>query len=176
MGSTAAGPEPLLKQRWQEIAAFALIAQAPDLDFVPGLLMGQPALFHHGVSHSLGAAVIAGVLAAVLAGLLARSFDGLKGKAWRWGLVIFLIYLAQVGLDALNADTSEPYGVPLWWPFSGEYVMADPPLFLDVRRHPLAWATVWHNLKQLGLELLLIGPFTALAMWWRRRRLLALTR
>ena len=31
---------------------------APDLDFIPGLILGRPNLYHHGISHSLGAAVI----------------------------------------------------------------------------------------------------------------------
>gem|GEM_PF-2763000 len=43
---------------WYAFAAFA--ANAPDLDFLPGILIDTPFAFHRGLSHSLLAAVIFG--------------------------------------------------------------------------------------------------------------------
>ncbi|MGD9124507.1 MAG: metal-dependent hydrolase [Desulfarculaceae bacterium] len=148
---------------WRDVVVFAAVAQAPDLDFLPGLILGQPEAFHHGVSHSAGFALLAGLI-------MAWVFRK-QGQAWRWGLISALVYFAQVGLDALTADSSSPYGVPLWWPISGEYVMASHPIFMDVRRQPLGWANLWHNLGAAGLEALILGPPTALMVWFRSRHL-----
>jgi hypothetical protein len=34
----------------------------PDFDFLPGILIGDPSVFHHGVSHSFAFAVSFGVV------------------------------------------------------------------------------------------------------------------
>lgn len=47
---------------WPVLALFAAIA--PDLDFLPGMLIGDPNRFHHGPTHSITAA---GVFTIVLA-------------------------------------------------------------------------------------------------------------
>jgi LexA-binding, inner membrane-associated putative hydrolase len=53
------------------------MANAPDLDFVPGILAGAPATYHQGGSHSLAFAAAAGVTGAVMlhavVGTVARS-------------------------------------------------------------------------------------------------------
>ena len=40
------------------------MANAPDLDFLPGSLMGKPALFHRGITHSVGFALAASAMIA----------------------------------------------------------------------------------------------------------------
>jgi len=49
---------------WYVFAAFA--ANAPDLDFLPGILVDTPFAFHRGLSHSLFAAVIFGAIILLL--------------------------------------------------------------------------------------------------------------
>ena len=39
---------------WRKLALYLFAANAPDLDFIPGLLIGQPDRFHHGAGHSVG--------------------------------------------------------------------------------------------------------------------------
>jgi membrane-bound metal-dependent hydrolase YbcI (DUF457 family) len=50
------------------------MATAPDLDFLPGLLVGKPALFHQSITHSLGAAMLVSLGAAGVWSLRSRSF------------------------------------------------------------------------------------------------------
>ena len=59
--------DPLL---WLAVVA----ANAPDFDFLPGLLLGNEGLYHRGAGHSLGGAFIfsSAVFAAVMA--LTRSW------------------------------------------------------------------------------------------------------
>jgi len=40
----------------------AFMAVAPDLDFIPGIIVGKPTLYQQGLSHSLGFAVLIGNL------------------------------------------------------------------------------------------------------------------
>jgi len=157
LGPLVAWRRPLLGP-WADLALFAALSQLPDLDFLPGILFAdRPDAYHHGVSHSLGAALLVGLLAAL--------YGRTRGDAWRWGVLGLVLVLGHVVLDAIGQDTSYPYGVPLWWPLSGDYVIADWAFFLDIRRRPLGWDIVWHNLRAMGLEVLVLGPPAALALW-----------
>jgi inner membrane protein len=82
----------------------------------------------------------------------------------------FVLVLAHALVDALGRDYRPPYGVPLAWPLDGRYLIAEWAFFLDVRRGPLGWDVMWHNLKAMGLELAVLGPPAALVLWLRTRR------
>ena len=146
---------------WKDLIFFAALAQAPDLDFIPGIVLGKPDAFHHGVTHSMGFALLFGLVMA----WLGKKRD----QALRWGLAGGAIYLAQVLLDVIALDTRPPYGVPLWWPLSGDFVQSHWTIFLDVRRWNLTWAVVWHDIRAMGREILLLGPPLALVLWARRQ-------
>jgi inner membrane protein len=89
----------------------AFAAVAADLDFLPGILLGRPALHHQGASHSfLAAALVSGILAAVAA-------RGRRGFAGAW-LALFLAYSSHLALDLVGPDRRPPYGIPLLWPLS----------------------------------------------------------
>jgi inner membrane protein len=106
-----------------------IVANLPDLDFLPGLIIDQPAKFHHGPSHSL----LVGIITGILVYLVARPFFSEISK--RRLLLIFLIAgISHTLLDFLAVDTSFPYGVPLFWPFSEIYQISTVPIFLDVIR------------------------------------------
>ena len=49
------------------LAGAVLMANAPDLDFLPGILVGAPAAYHRGVTHTAGALVVVSVAAWVVA-------------------------------------------------------------------------------------------------------------
>jgi membrane-bound metal-dependent hydrolase YbcI (DUF457 family) len=146
----------------RDVLLFALVAQLPDLDFIPGLLMGVPAAFHHEQSHSLGAAC----LAAGLAALWGRR----QGQAGRWGLAVGLSYFLHVLIDWATMDFRPPLGVPLWWPLSSEYFLAASPIFLDVKRGAPDWELLAHTTKAFARELLILGPPFLLLGWFSLRR------
>ena len=164
VGTLAAWPRPLMRTPLRDAALFALFAQAPDLDFIPGIMIGEPAAFHHGISHSLGFAFLAGLVMSWVGYL-----RGGKTGALRWGVALGLVYLFQVLLDAVGLDTKPPVGVPLLWPFTGAYFYLDPPLFGDVRRS-FDWPTILHNLRVAGVEALCFGLPALLVLWYRIRR------
>jgi inner membrane protein len=104
---------PVPQSRLRLIGAYLFAANAPDLDFLPGLLVGDLAKFHHGPSHSIGFAFLFGLLACLFFSRRLYPF-----------VIAFSLYLSHVSLDYLVEDPSSPFGVPLFWPFSQKYFMA----------------------------------------------------
>jgi inner membrane protein len=156
---------------WRKLALYLVAANAPDLDFIPGLLIGQPDRFHHGASHSIAFAV----LFALVFGLLSHI---MKIDSVRSSLpILFGLYLSHLGLDCLSIDTSAPYGMPLFWPVSDTYYKAAVGVLPDIRRcnssnYFFASLFSLHNLRSVCLELLLFLPpaFFATALKGRRRQ------
>lgn len=131
----------------------------PDLDFVPGLLVGDPARFHHGWSHSVGAAAVVGLLVWWLAS------DGNV----RIAAIVFLAYASHVALDWATADPSVPVGVPALWPLLDAYVIS-PVMILPRVIHSSASPFNLHNLGVAAREVLLLGTPTLGLLWFRHRQ------
>jgi len=87
-----------------------LMANVADLDILPGLLTRRPPDATHGrVSHSFGAAIIAGAGAGLSA----------KARGRRFGprfLQAVAAYGSHVALDYLGKVPED--GLPIWWPLS----------------------------------------------------------
>ena len=158
------------RPQWPIVVLYLVVANAPDLDFVPGLLVGEVGRYHHGITHSIGFAAVVG---------FAFSF-GLylyKGAViWRNFLILFSLYFSHVVLDYLSMDTSLPRGVPIYWPLGSEYHIAPFALFSDITRVSSSSAGFisslfsLHNLWSMCVEFLVFFPF-ALLLFTRRRRL-----
>jgi inner membrane protein len=149
---------------WCDLALCLAAANLADADFLPGLLLGTPDRFHHGVSHSFGAAVL--VATAV----------------WGWGwwragrrpaaraLLVGGLYLSHVLIDWMTIDGRPPIGVPFFWPCSDSYLQCPVPVFLDIQRvAALTWPVLRHNLTAVLLEIAILLP-PGLALMLRRRR------
>ncbi len=131
-------------------------ANAPDLDFVPGILIGDPDRFHHGPSHSLGAALLFGIICT----LAARAFR--VRRPIRFGLLMTIAFISHLVLDMFSIDRRPPAGVPLLWPFSQHYFVVPIALFLDIKRNRDAGnffssLLVSHNLIAMAWEFVVMG-------------------
>ncbi|MDM8541041.1 metal-dependent hydrolase [Desulfococcaceae bacterium HSG9] len=152
--------KPVNIKNLQRLALYIFIANAPDLDFIPGALMGTPNLYHHGISHSLGTGLI---FALVLALILTWKDKALFGREF---VFMFVIFSSHLVLDLLSVDGRPPMGIPLFWPLSNQYFMIPilPPVMHSVLDHAtiiqfLADVFSLHNLYVVGLEILLTVPF-----------------
>jgi hypothetical protein len=111
----------------------AFLAIAPDLDFVPGLLVGRPSAFHRGPTHSLaGAFIVALVLSWLLARFAGRDGEGRRGSGG-WFAIIMPMYCAHLVLDLVMPDTRGAAGIPLLWPVASQPFAAPLPLPLALR-------------------------------------------
>lgn len=123
----------------------------PDLDFLWAR--------HNMETHSLGAAIVAGLV------------------AWAWtrrpavALVVAGAWASHVGFDWLGSDDTPPLGVMALWPFTDRFFFADAFVFEAISRRYWLPGFVAHNLWAVVSEVLMLGPLVAVAAWWRVRRL-----
>ncbi|OEU78814.1 MAG: hypothetical protein BA873_12630 [Desulfobulbaceae bacterium C00003063] len=88
-----------------------------------------------------------------------------------------------LGMLPFSADTSNPFGVPLFWPFNAEYYMSPVSLFRDVQRNQDTIGTFFasiinnNNAWGIAVESLFSGTilFAILAFKKRTKPLLALS-
>jgi membrane-bound metal-dependent hydrolase YbcI (DUF457 family) len=141
----------------------AAASLAPDLDFTPGLLLGDPNRFHQTVSHSLTLAI---VLALGFGTFLRLRYTG---SSWlNWSSLLLVLVGSHLLLDFLTEDYRPPIGFPLFWPFSETPQTSPLPLFpaavRDFRR-PDFWS---QNTYALLVEGCLLFP-----LWfasWKYRK------
>jgi inner membrane protein len=142
------------------------VACLPDLDVLPGILVGELARYHHGITHSMGAAAVAAGLGLMLA----------VGNRWPRPLsftaLLFALFLSHAVLDGLTLDTSEPVGVPLFWPWS-DAPYQSPWVLLPNVQHTRAPLVSAHNARLMVLEAMIFLPLLALLRASRREELAA---
>lgn len=147
-----------------------VMANAPDLDFIPGLLMDRPALYHQGITHSLGFALVVSLGTAAVYRTRTKSFPAMF-------VLCFVSYLSHLVLDLFGPDGRLPYGIPLFWPISGERFISPVQVFLGFHHVGATSASrlEWiegildvYNLGAISLEIVLIAPFVFLGQRYRR--------
>jgi membrane-bound metal-dependent hydrolase YbcI (DUF457 family) len=120
----------------------------PDIDFGWGR--------HNMETHSLGFAVLLGVLA------LAWT------RSPRVALVCVVAAGTHVLFDWLGSDDSPPLGVMALWPFSSEFYFAEAYVFSTISRRYWLPGFVMHNIAAVFRELAILLPIVAVAYWLRR--------
>jgi len=135
------------------------MAIAPDLDFIPGILQGQPNLYHQGISHSIGAALVVSLAAAFFIG---------KGNLWKhWGLLL-AAYVSHLVIDFFGPDLRPPYGLPLFWPITEKHFISPLSIFFGMHHAASTHASMldWtkgvfslHNFRAIVVEIAVIVPF-----------------
>lgn len=132
----------------------AVAGAAPDVDFLWGR--------HNMETHSLGAAVLAGL--AVLAYTC--------GKNPQLALAVTLAWATHVWFDWLGSDDTPPLGVMALWPLTSTFYFADAFVFEAISRRYWLPNFVAHNVWAVIKETLILGPPLLLltALRWRARR------
>jgi len=159
-GWTLAGKPAARPALLRQVAILVAIGVAPDLD----LLIGR----HSMETHSIGAAVIVASIAAWQRWPVASS------RVVIWMAVAFA-WMSHPLLDALGSDTSAPYGVMAFWPFSTEHVRTGWDVFGPISRR--YWRDdFWSiNASSVLREMLVLAPIAAVAALaevrkWRKWR------
>ncbi len=154
---------------WRLAGLFILAGNAPDLDFVPGLLVGDINRFHQGASHSFAAAAVFALITASLA----PWFRVLRPRIIA---AVFAAYVSHLIVDLFCRDARLPYGIPLLWPFDAGHFASPLTVFSGIRHgvpgDSLAVALQEilspANLAALGMELAVMLPILIAVIYWRR--------
>ena len=146
------------------LALVVLLANLPDIDYLPGLLVGELNRYHHLYTHTLG-----WVVATV-------------GPAWWWWkrrhpdadgrtLLVFLAAgLSHLAADFVTTDRRPPLGIMALWPFSSEFYLSATPLFWPLRKATVADMFQLHNVQAVLVEAAWCLPLLALVLAWKLRR------
>ena len=94
--------------------AFVSLSLLPDLDAVPGYLLGDLFTWHNNFSHSLAAGIAAALLIGLAAALLKSPSPA------RWALAALLCWWTHLAMDFFTVGR----GVMLLWPFSASVFVA----------------------------------------------------
>lgn len=175
-GSPAGDPAPETSPAGRHrlmLAATAIVAAlAPDLDFLPGLLTGDPNRFHQLYSHSIGAMLVFGLACAALARW--RSGDV---PVWRYALAGTIGFGSHLVMDFFTHDPRAPFGIPIFWPLSAEHFTSPVSIFRGILHgvpgDPLIviLENVFsvQNVIAVGIEVAAVAPvFLAVEMVRRR--------
>jgi hypothetical protein len=122
----------------------------PDIDFAWG--------GHNRETHSLGAAVIAGLV--VL---------GWK-RSPRLALAVTLSWLTHIVFDWLGSDDTPPIGVMALWPINSNFYFAHAFVFEAISRRYWLGNFFTHNAWAVIKEVLILGPVAIIAFLWQVRR------
>ena len=139
----------------------------PDFDFFPGILIGQMGAFHHGISHSLGFAILFGAIVF----LFVRHVE--KSLALQGAMLATLAYVTHVVLDFVGVNEGTR-GVPILWPLSDEKMGFGLGLFGHFRwgdiRDGIGTIIRWENVVPVLREILIAGGMVGIILWVERRR------
>jgi len=156
-------PASSMRERLALIALFVISTNAADFDFIPGFIINDFNAFHRGPTHSFGFAIVWGALV----WLIVRRFSK---RPLLIAVACALFYASHVVLDYLGSDTRAPFGVPLFWPLSGEHYVHASPIFGGIKHGvpgdslPTVIAQIFspHNFKALGLEVIVTLPIVVI--------------
>jgi membrane-bound metal-dependent hydrolase YbcI (DUF457 family) len=133
------------------VVVCAIAGAAPDLDFLWGR--------HNMETHSLGAAVLAGL--AVLAWT--------RGRNPRLALAVTLAWSSHILFDWLGSDDTPPLGVMALWPLTSQFYFAEAFVFEAISRRYWLPNFLPHNAWAITKEILILGPIVAI-LWFRKVR------
>ncbi len=144
-----------LRRGWKTVLFCIIIACLPDIDFFPGIFIGNINYYHHRGTHSIVFAII--VSLAVWA--LSRKKNGLK-----LGFLVLMLLLSHLAIDCISIDHLAPFGIPILWPISGKYFHFKYGFLPEVLRGA-SLITVFnrHNLYTVTVELIIFLPLALLS-------------
>jgi len=141
----------------------------PDFDFLPGLLIGEPRAYHHGISHSVGFAVMFGAAVLFVLRYLRRSDIAMQA-----GVMGALAYGFHAILDAVSVNEGAK-AVPLLWPIIPAEFGINLGLLGRFHHDGLAdglrSVIRLENLSALAREVMVLGiPSLLVYVWTAKRR------
>ena len=150
----------LLRSRWPLLACM-VAANLPDVDFIPGLLIGEFNAFHHGPSHSLLWAIGVGVGCWLIAEAMG------SGKSRFKGWLAFALVTSHLAADYLCEDRSAPFGIMVFWPMSDQFFLFSHPIFHAMSKSTLVEVFTSENVGPALREAWIGGLLIVSVLCWK---------
>jgi membrane-bound metal-dependent hydrolase YbcI (DUF457 family) len=147
-----------------------VVANLPDLDFLPGALADSPVLYHRTIAHTIPAAILCGLIIGAVLTRFGKRF-------WEISLLGALVYASHLFADMIDFGGGN-IGVQILWPLSDAFYAIKTPWMdgsgsaivfhrgSDSAGFFASFATL-HFLRALIMQALLFSPLL-LAAWWIR--------
>ena len=152
------------KALWEQRAYFLVIllmANLPDIDYVPGVLMGEINAFHHWYTHTLGWVAAVALASWVL-------WWKTKRVGWSVLAVLFAALATHLVADLFSGDGNPPYGIMALWPLTENFYISSTSVFWSLRK--ATWNDVfqWYNIRAALYEALVILPVLVAVLLFKR--------
>lgn len=158
---------PRRRQSLPAATGLLVLSCWPDIDYLPGVLLGDLNRFHQGLTHSLAFVLLGATLAYPL---LHRAFHGKsRSTPLRLWAILLTVALSHLLFDIFTQDFRPPIGLPLFWPFSDLPIHSPFTLFPAWAKSTLAEALHSpQNLHALLIESLYALPLAFIPSFLRR--------
>jgi inner membrane protein len=169
----------LANNKWLNVSIFMALANLPDIDFLPGFLLGEPNRYHHQETHSIGFALAAGLCGALILWwwhrrkMARQDVAETQNSFGTYFLIVAGAVFSHCVLDLFTLDSWPPHGMPLLWPLLERYFDVRWDVFLSVRKSDDSatfFSTLWQwfNFKIALREFLIMAPLVGLIQLIRR--------
>ena len=108
-----------------------MLSILPDFDFLPGVIMGDPAGWHGTISHSIAAVLIAAIIAFCITRFFLKRRDG-----GRISVLTGVVY----GMHILMDFFTDGRGIMLLWPLKERFV-SPVSLFYGLKWNEPVWSS-----------------------------------
>ena len=139
-------------------------ANAPDIDYVPGVLTGDINAYHHYLTHSIG------WVALVVTGgwLVWRALR--PATDWRDAVLLASAAVSHLLADLVTADGRAPFGIKALWPFHADYMISPVSVFLRLQKREWGELLQASNFVAVGWEVLICAPLLMVVLAAKLRR------
>lgn len=147
------------RAHWRGLLGCILLSNAPDIDYLFGLPVGNFNAYHQYGTHTFGF-----VLVLVLgAGWLWNRRE--PGRSGAHFLLLATLGFSHLLIDLVSGDTGAPFGILALWPFSAERIYwPDAAIFMDLDKRSLLNP---HNYQAALRELAITLPALLWILAWK---------
>jgi inner membrane protein len=108
------------RDTWTAVLFSVVVANLPDLDFIPGTLADSPVLYHRTIAHTIPAAILCGLIIGAVLTRFGKRF-------WEISFLGAFVYGSHLFADMIHFGGSN-IGIQVLWPLSDTWYAIRTPL------------------------------------------------
>ena len=156
------------------LLAAIVAANAPDVDYLPGILVGRLNEYHAYYTHTIGWVTLLAVGIAVVWKSKVQSPRSNVRRLWTLDLGLWTLVVAAFShllADFFTQDGKAPYGIMALWPFTDRFFIA--PVQMFWRWQKADWSDIIHhashNLAAAAMDVVFLLPVFVVLFAWKSK-------